>query len=169
MPKSKIDATLKNLAGGTSRAKSKTSSNANAPAPTLGDPNCPHCHGLGYLRRDAEPGSPDFGKLDICVCRQSQVAQTVRERLFSLSHLDELQGLTFESFKRAAARAWGECRPIRSNGRTTAPGNMPVSLNGWLLLQGGFGCGKTHLAAAIANFVGRHGRAHALPDRPRSA
>jgi len=25
--------------------------------------------------------------------------------------------------------------------------------DGWLLLQGGFGCGKTHLAAAIANFT----------------
>ncbi len=27
------------------------------------------------------------------------------------------------------------------------------NLNGWLLLQGGYGCGKTHLAAAVANFV----------------
>jgi DNA replication protein DnaC len=27
------------------------------------------------------------------------------------------------------------------------------SLDGWLLLQGDYGCGKTHLAAAIANFV----------------
>jgi DNA replication protein DnaC len=27
------------------------------------------------------------------------------------------------------------------------------NLNGWLLLQGGYGCGKTHLAAAIANFA----------------
>ncbi|HEY5270357.1 MAG TPA: hypothetical protein VII97_08470, partial [Anaerolineales bacterium] len=54
---------------------------------------------MGYLRREAEPGSPDFGKLDICVCRRLQVAQTVRERLFSLSHLDELQSLTFESFQ----------------------------------------------------------------------
>ncbi len=27
------------------------------------------------------------------------------------------------------------------------------SLNGWLLLQGGYGCGKTHLAAAIANYA----------------
>lgn len=26
-------------------------------------------------------------------------------------------------------------------------------LEGWLLLQGGFGCGKTHLAAAIGNFA----------------
>jgi DNA replication protein DnaC len=27
------------------------------------------------------------------------------------------------------------------------------NLNGWLLLQGGYGCGKTHLAAGIANFA----------------
>lgn len=27
------------------------------------------------------------------------------------------------------------------------------SLNGWFLLQGGYGCGKTHLAAAIANYA----------------
>ena len=27
------------------------------------------------------------------------------------------------------------------------------NLNGWLLLEGGYGCGKTHLAAAIANFA----------------
>jgi DNA replication protein DnaC len=27
------------------------------------------------------------------------------------------------------------------------------SLNGWLLLQGKYGCGKTHLAAAIANYA----------------
>ncbi len=112
--------------GGMSRAKSKTSSNDNAPAPSLGDPNCPHCHGLGYLRRDAEPGSPDFGKLDICVCRQAQVAQVVRDRLFSLSHLDELQDLTFETFKATRPQgAWGNRRRIRSNGLSTAPGSMP--------------------------------------------
>src|SRR4030067_438592 len=28
------------------------------------------------------------------------------------------------------------------------------SLNGWVVFQGGYGCGKTHLAAAIANFAG---------------
>ncbi|MBE3119509.1 MAG: ATP-binding protein [Candidatus Atribacteria bacterium] len=153
MPKSKIDATLKNLAGATSRAKSKTSSNASTLAPALGDPNCPHCHGLGYLRRDAEPGSPDFGKLDICVCRQSQVAQTVRERLFSLSHLDELQGLTFESFKTRGRKGVGELQANSLEWAFNRAKQYAGSLNGWLLLQGGFGCGKTHLAAAIANFV----------------
>ena len=119
----------------------------------MGDPNCPHCHGLGYLRRDAEPGSPDFGKLDICVCRQSQVAQTVRERLFSLSHLDELQGLTFESFKTRGRKGVGELQANSLEWAFNRAKQYAGSLNGWLLLQGGFGCGKTHLAAAIANFV----------------
>jgi len=153
MPKSKMDATLKNLVGATSRAKSKTSSNASAQPPALGDPNCPHCHGLGYLRSDADPGSPDFGRLDICVCRQSQVAQTVRERLFSLSHLDELQGLTFESFITRGRKGVGESQANSLEWAFNRARQYAGLLDGWLLLQGGFGCGKTHLAAAIANFV----------------
>jgi DNA replication protein DnaC len=119
----------------------------------LGDPNCPHCNGLGYLRRDAEPGSPDFGKLDICVCRQLQVAQKVREHLFSLSHLDELQGLTFESFKIRGRKGLGESQANSLEWAFNRAKQYAASLNGWLLLQGGFGCGKTHLAAAIANYA----------------
>ncbi len=35
----------------------------------------------------------------------------------------------------------------------TWPSNMPSDPQGWLVLLGGYGCGKTHLAAAIANQV----------------
>ena len=153
MPKSKIDTTLKNIAGGTSGAKLKTSSNAEPPAATLGDPNCPHCHGLGYLRREADPGSPDFGKLDICVCRQPQVAQAVRKRLFSLSHLDELQSLTFDSFNTRGRKGLGVSQANSLEWAFNRARQYAGQLNGWLLLQGGFGCGKTHLAAAMANFA----------------
>jgi DNA replication protein DnaC len=148
-----MDATLKNFAAGMSPAKSKTSSNDNAPAPSLGDPNCPHCHGLGYLRADAEPGSPDFGKLNICVCRQAQVAQVVRERLFSLSHLDELQDLTFESFKTSGRKGVRESQANSLEWAFNHARQYAASLDGWMVLQGGFGCGKTHLAAAVANFA----------------
>ncbi len=136
-----------------SPAKSKTSSNDNAPVPSLGDPHCPHCHGLGYLRADAEPGSPDFGKLNICVCRQAQVAQVVRERLFSLSHLDELQDLTFESFKASGRKGVRESQANSLEWAFNHARQYAASLNGWMVLQGGFGCGKTHLAAAVANFA----------------
>ena len=130
---------------------SKTSLNVNAPTPALGDPDCPYCHGLGYLRREAEPGSPDFGKLDICVCRRGQVAKTVRERLFSLSHLDELRDLTFERFIPRGRKGLGELHANSLEWAFNRAQQYAGKLEGWLLLQGGYGCGKTHLAAAIAN------------------
>lgn len=34
--------------------------------------------------------------------------------------------------------------------------------DGWLLLLGGYGCGKTHLAAAVAHYVVAHQRMRAL-------
>jgi len=77
----------------------------------------------------------------------------VRQRLFSLSHLDELQGLTFESFNTRGRKGVGELQANSLEWAFNRARQYAGSLNGWLLLQGGFGCGKTHLAAAIANFV----------------
>ena len=106
---------------------------------------------MGYLRREAEPGSPDFGKLDICICRRGQVAKKVRERLFSLSHLDELRDLTFESFLPRGRKGLGELQADSLEWANNRARQYAGKLEGWLLLQGGYGCGKTHLAAAIAN------------------
>ncbi len=105
------------------------------------------------MRRDAPIGSPDFGRLDICVCRQSQVARTVRERLFSLSHLDELHGLTFESFQPRGRKGLGEAQANSLEWAFNRARKYAASLQGWLLITGGYGCGKTHLAAAAANYA----------------
>ena len=140
------------MAAGTPKANLPTSSSIEPP-PTLGAPDCPHCHGLGYVRQEAAPGSPDFGKLEICTCRQGAVTRAVRDRLFSLSHLDELKSLTFESFQPRGQIGLGE-RQVRSLEIAFSTARQyAASLKGWLLLQGGYGCGKTHLAAAIANFA----------------
>jgi DNA replication protein DnaC len=148
MAKSRIDATLKKIATSTSKASTPTTSST-----SLGDPDCPHCHGAGYVRRDAPVGSPDFGRLDICVCRQGQVAQTVRERLFSLSHLDELRGLTFETFQPRGRKGLGEQQANSLEWAYNQARQYAGKLNGWLLILGGYGSGKTHLAAAIANYA----------------
>jgi DNA replication protein DnaC len=96
-------------------------------------------------------GHPDFGRLETCVCRQASVRSQIRDRLYSLSQLDELQHLTFETFQprgrpnlpafnqESLEQAFNLCRTYARD------------LDGWLLLQGGFGSGKTHLAASIAN------------------
>jgi len=146
--KSKIDETLKRIAINTSKANTPTTSST-----SLGDPNCPHCGGIGYLRSDVPVGHPNFGRLEVCVCRQRDVSQQVREHLFSLSHLDELKELTFESFRPRGQIGIGEKQANSLERAYNQANHYAGNLNGWLLLQGGYGCGKTHLAAAIANFA----------------
>ncbi|MBK8824992.1 MAG: ATP-binding protein [Anaerolineales bacterium] len=133
----------------------RSSSSAAAPARNdlPGDPNCPHCQGVGYLRHDVSPGHPDFGKLEICVCRRATVTDGVRERLFAMSHLDELKELTFEKFKLRGRKGLGDMQARSIEQAFNQARHYSQNLNGWLLLQGGYGCGKTHLAAAIANFA----------------
>jgi len=141
------------MAAGTSKASTPSTSNIERLIEALGDPNCPHCHGAGYLRRDLPLGHPDFGKLEICACRQADVMRAVRERLFSLSHLDELKELTFETFQPRGRMGMGEWQANLLEIAFNTARQYAASLHGWLLLQGGYGCGKTHLAAAIANFA----------------
>ena len=108
---------------------------------------------MGYLRSDVPVGHPNFGRLEVCVCRQRDVSEQVREHLYSLSHLDELKGLTFESFHPRGQIGLGEKQANSLEMAFNQANHYARNLNGWLLLQGGYGCGKTHLAAAIANFA----------------
>jgi DNA replication protein DnaC len=108
---------------------------------------------VGYLRADLPVGHPEFGRMQVCDCRASQVSQQVRQRLFELSHLDELSHLTFENFK---PRGHFDLPPRQADTLEAAYNHarqFAQHLEGWLVLQGGLGCGKTHLAAAIANFA----------------
>jgi len=111
---------------------------------------CPICGGLGYVRADVPVADPDFGKLVPCTCRREELAQQRVSTLRTLSELKVLERMTFESFapeghglppdKRANLRwAYDEARAFAKNPQ------------GWLVLKGGYGCGKTHLAASIAN------------------
>ena len=119
----------------------------------LGDPNCPHCRGLGYLRVDIPLGHPDFGKLQICTCRQGRVSQQVHRRLFALSNLDELRNLTFENFQPHGRIGLGPHQVDSLERAYNHARQFAQTLNGWLFIEGPYGCGKTHLAAAIANFA----------------
>ena len=139
---------LKKIATNTSKANTPTTSST-----SLGYPNCPHCGGAGYLRSDVPVGHPSFGRLEVCVCRQRDVSQQVRERLYSLSRLDELKELTFDTFQPRGQKGLGEKQASSLEMAFNQAQHYAKSLNGWLLLQGGYGCGKTHLAAAIANYA----------------
>jgi DNA replication protein DnaC len=154
---SKIEETLKKIAAGTSKETTPTSSSTSLDTGKAnelpGDPNCPICEGVGYLRQDLPIGHPDFGKLELCSCRQGQVEQAIRQRLYAMSNLDELNHLTFENF---LPRGRIGLSPIQADSLEEAYNHayrFAQTLEGWLVLKGTYGCGKTHLAAAIANFA----------------
>ena len=132
---------------------SKSSSDGNRDPGKMGVPGCPLCGGQGYLRRDLPLGHPEFGKVTICDCRRQSVTEQVRSRLFSISHLDELKDLTFENFVSRGRKGLADKQVQSLEWAFNHSRQYANSLQGWLLLQGNYGCGKTHLAAAIANFA----------------
>lgn len=102
---------------------------------------------------DLPLGHPDFGRLEICPCRHAELSQQIRQRLFRLSRLEQLDHLTFDNFN---PRGRVGMLPQQADSIEQAYNqsrHFAQHLEGWLLLQGSYGCGKTHLAAAIANFT----------------
>jgi DNA replication protein DnaC len=118
------------------------------PPPEEPGPACPRCRDAGYMRADVPVGHPDFGKLYLCECRRQQVLEERKRRLERYSNLGPLARLTFNTLlpdglgvdpRRLFARALAAAHQFAEQPK------------GWLVLIGPPGCGKTHLAAAIAN------------------
>lgn len=106
---------------------------------------------MGFVTRSVPVGHPDFGKSFPCVCQQDRIASQRSAQLRRLSNLDAVADKTFDTFildppglderDQASLRV--------SYDRAQEYANSP---QGWVLFQGSFGSGKTHLAAAIANY-----------------
>ncbi|MFP4395775.1 MAG: ATP-binding protein, partial [Anaerolineales bacterium] len=148
----KIDEIAREIGAGISRASTAISSSTDQELDDaqLGDPNCPICRGVGYVRLDVPVHHPDFGKLFPCTCRREELQSRRHATMRSMSSLKILERYTFENFRPDGHGLSAERqRNLRlAYNRAVAYAQRP---EGWLLIRGGYGCGKTHLAAAIAN------------------
>ncbi len=130
------------------------------------DDVCPICKGRGFVLLDVPYGHPDFGKLIACRCTEARIALNRSRQLHGLSNLGGLERMTFDTFLPDGVS-------LPESVRTALHRAFDIALDyarrprGWLVLLGGFGAGKTHLAAAITNFnidLGRPAIFVVVPD-----
>ncbi len=112
---------------------------------------CPICKGVGYLVKDVPVGHMDFGRLYPCQCKLRELQDRQAQSLLEVSNLEHLGHMTFDTFV-PEGKALDPDK--RSNLRRAYESALTYARDpqGWLLLRGGYGCGKTHLAAAIASY-----------------
>lgn len=103
---------------------------------------CPRCRGAGYLRMNVPFGHPNFGKPIACECKEAERKEKRRQQLREMSNLDAHHSQTFRTFNPRVPGVKEACEVAAEYAQNP---------EGWLLLIGPNGCGKTHLAAAIAN------------------
>lgn len=121
-----------------------------AAAGGLGKKDCPHCGGLGYVIPDVPPAHPSFGRAVACSCRAAEQEMARMHKLHQISQLGALEACTFDAFL-------PEGHGLTPNRQRNLRMAYDLALafakepQGWLVFKGGYGCGKTHLAAAIAN------------------
>ncbi len=122
---------------------------------------CPLCGGAGWLRQDVPIGDPRFGSPVECTCQAERRQRETQERLFRISRLgDQLRAMTFDSFLTEGI-PYDAGVVNTTSFRSDIFRNLKRSLSiarafadepqSWLVLMGEYGCGKTHLAVAIAN------------------
>ena len=108
-------------------------------APDAEAPVCARCNGGGYLRRNVQPGHPDFGRPVECPCGLIQGRRM--QRIWEHSQVPEtMRGYTLESF----AELTGKHELV------SALRDWQASKR-WALFVGPVGLGKTGLAIALLN------------------
>jgi DNA replication protein DnaC len=105
---------------------------------------------MGFVIPDVPMEHPDFGRAKLCTCRAAEEETKKASRLYQMSQLGALKECTFENF---LSDGIGLNPAKQRNLKMAYDRAVSFAQNpdGWLVMKGGYGCGKTHLASAIAN------------------
>ena len=120
----------------------------------LGDPDCPICHGVGFVIKSNSDDDPHGDKMVPCECRVRMFASNRKTINENNSNIQGYENMTFEKFVIPSEEdnlLWPNERKTLLDALSHAR-QFAENPNKWLFYTGIFGTGKTHLAAAIANY-----------------
>lgn len=113
---------------------------------------CPICDGKGVFAYDVPLNDPRYGKFQRCPNHPVEADFAMHERLRRFGNLDAYREMTFDSFRLDLyTRGYSNSEVGSLQKAKAAAEEFAKDAAGGLVLEGPFGCGKTHLAAAIAN------------------
>jgi DNA replication protein DnaC len=95
-------------------------------------------------------GQPDYSRVIPCRCTRKEQDDERRSRLKRYSNLGSLSRFTFEDME-SKGRSGNKANQERFAQACEAAKEYAADPEGWLVLGGSSGSGKTHLAAAIVN------------------
>jgi DNA replication protein DnaC len=104
---------------------------------------------MRFVYLNVPPGDPRYGEAVPCVCSRDALRAQQLASLRRSSNLDHMGDMRFESF-RTDEYGSSEISQGLQWALDTAI-EYAADPQGWLLITGPYGSGKTHLAAAIAN------------------
>ncbi len=120
------------------------------------DTGCEVCGGRGWYSPNVPVGHPEFGQTVTCRCFEDRLTETKQARLVGYSNLGALTRFTFETLHRNGFSKGSE-DANRFNAAYDAALDYASRPEGWLVLTGPHGTGKTHLAAAVSNRLIQNG------------
>lgn len=132
------------------------------PIPTSANDVCALCGGpsrcenKGVISYDVPVGDPRFGKFFRCEYFPVEQDLERQDKLRKLSNLGAYVDKTFDNFRVDLNMIGEQSRQSLEIAYNVAQ-NFAEKPQGWLLLVGTYGCGKTHLAAAVGNIRLRYG------------
>ena len=111
------------------------------------DAPCPICDGKGVIMWDVPLDDRRYGQLQRCPNHPIDTDTGLQERLRRLGNLEAYKDKTFENFKTDPFH-----RQLTNLGIALQQAeDFAREPQGWIVYEGPYGCGKTHLAVAIAN------------------
>ncbi|MYA94058.1 MAG: AAA family ATPase [Chloroflexi bacterium] len=113
---------------------------------------CPICAGKGVFAFDVSLDDPRYGKFQRCPNHPVATDYTMHERLRRFGNLDAYRAMTFATFQtRHFNHNYTKAIVSALRKSKQQAQNFAAKPQGWIVFTGAVGCGKTHLAAAIAN------------------